>query len=92
MYAGDTALAKVSLATNGTNSHNFTVWKQDKISFDGYVSANNEVVITAPSKAVQFATPFNLSVFTHFYTLPLYDFTFTLKGLLKTLQRSLTAF
>ncbi len=51
VYAGDTALAKVSLATNGTNSHNFTVWKQDKISFDGYVSANNEVVITAPSKA-----------------------------------------
>lgn len=49
--AGDTSIAKVTLAEGGRNGHNFTEWKVDKISIDGYIDANNEVTITAPTGA-----------------------------------------
>lgn len=51
VQAGDTTIAKVTLAENGKNAHKFTEWKLGNISFDGYIDAENEITITAPSAA-----------------------------------------
>jgi len=50
--AGDATIAKVTLTENGKNAHKFTEWKLDSISFDGYIDAENDITITAPSSAV----------------------------------------
>jgi len=50
--AGDATIAKVSLAENGENAHKFTEWKLGNISFDGYIDAQSDITITAPSAAV----------------------------------------
>lgn len=49
--AGDATIAKVTLIENGKNAHDFTEWKLGNISFDGYIDAENEITITAPSAA-----------------------------------------
>ena len=49
--AGDATIAKVTLTENGKNAHKFTEWKLDSISFDGFIDAENEITITAPSAA-----------------------------------------
>ena len=49
--AGDATIAEVALTENGKNAHKFTEWKLDSISFDGYIDAQNDVTITAPSAA-----------------------------------------
>lgn len=49
--AGDTGLAKVTLAQNGTNRHRFTVWKTEKVEIGQFLGAENAFTITAPSKA-----------------------------------------
>ena len=46
VYAGDTAIAKVTLSPNGKNGHNFTKWKIGGISFDGYADKKNSKVFT----------------------------------------------
>ena len=47
--AGDATIAKVTLVENGKNAHKFTKWKLGSISFDGFIEAENEITITAPS-------------------------------------------
>ena len=49
--AGDATIAKVTLVENGKNTHKFTKWKLGSISFDGFIEAENEITITAPSVA-----------------------------------------
>ena len=50
VYAGDTAIAKVSLQEDGKNGFKFTKWKLGSISFDDYSdkSTNNAITISAP--------------------------------------------
>ena len=49
--AGDATIAKVTLTEDGKNAHNFSKWKLGSISFDGYIDAENDITITAPSAA-----------------------------------------
>jgi len=49
--AGDVTIAKVTLTENGKNAHNFTEWKLGSVSFDGFIDAENEITIAAPSTA-----------------------------------------
>ncbi len=54
VYAGETAIAKVTLAADGKNGHNFTKWKMGAISFDGYADKkqnNSAVTIQVPKGA-----------------------------------------
>lgn len=46
VYAGDTAIAKVTLSADGKNGHNFTKWKMGAISFDGYADKKNSKAFT----------------------------------------------
>ncbi len=51
VYAGDAAIAKVSLAENGKNAHKFKKWKLGTVSFDGCMDneQKKEMVFTVPS-------------------------------------------
>jgi hypothetical protein len=53
VFANEKAIAKVSLASNGKNGHDFTKWKLGGISFDGCTdkTKSDKVVINAPKEA-----------------------------------------
>ncbi len=52
VLAGEEPIAKVTLESDGKNSHNFTTWKLGEITFNDYVEEGNEISIYAPKNAV----------------------------------------
>ncbi len=51
VYAGDTPIAKVELASAGKNAHKFNKWTIGTVSFGDYTKNLAEVKITAPTGA-----------------------------------------
>lgn len=50
--AGETSVAKVTLAATGKNGHGFTEWGVGNIEFGQFINNSNDITLTAPSGAV----------------------------------------